>query len=121
MAPLNKTTAAGMRINPGKLKEELEAVYTFLEEQKAPQRLFASDASLWKTDSEQVKSINNRLGWLKVPDTMLQEADELAAFANQIKGEGYKYVMLLGMGGSSLCSEVAREMYCTAQIIQDSP
>ena len=115
MAPLNKTTAAGMRINPGKLKEELEAVYTFLEEQKAPQRLFAADASLWKTDPEQVKSINNRLGWLKVPDTMVQEADELAAFADQIKGEGYKYVVLLGMGGSSLCSEVARETFGSAE------
>ncbi len=94
-------------INPGKLKSEIESGYAEADKNKAGQRLYERDASLWKTDAENVKSINNRLGWLD----LATDAKDLIAFAGQIKSEGYKHAVLLGMGGSSLCSEVARETF----------
>jgi transaldolase/glucose-6-phosphate isomerase len=95
------------KINPGNLKKEVEAGSTEWNGKQAAKRLFEKDASLWKTDEENVKSINNRLGWLDVPTN----AKELVDFATQIKNENYKHAVLLGMGGSSLCSEVARQTF----------
>jgi glucose-6-phosphate isomerase len=106
-----QATTSEQKINAGKLNPELEAAFASLNEKKASQRLFDKDASLWKTDPVNVKSINNRLGWLSLPEDMLAKADELISFAAQIKSDGYKHAVLLGMGGSSLCSEVARETF----------
>ena len=94
-------------IKPGSLKDKLESSYTALDKQHASTRLYDRDALFWKSDSENISSINNRLGWLDVPTN----AKELIEFATQIKSEGYNHAVLLGMGGSSLCSEVARQTF----------
>ncbi|HYP29815.1 MAG TPA: bifunctional transaldolase/phosoglucose isomerase [Blastocatellia bacterium] len=74
-------------------------------------RIWGKDASLWKTDPEHQKIISNSLGWLTVPRRMLDEADEIRAFADQIREEGFAHVLVLGMGGSSLCPEVFRRTF----------
>ncbi len=53
---------------------------------------------------------------LALPQDFSKKADDLIAFVNQVKGEGFKYAVLLGMGGSSLCSEVARETFLALQM-----
>src|SRR6185295_17313396 len=73
---------------------------------KIAERIWARDASLWKTDAESVKIINNSLGWLTVADEMLRVAGELTEFAESIRERGFQHVMVCGMGGSSLCPEV---------------
>jgi transaldolase/glucose-6-phosphate isomerase len=101
------STGSIQKIIPGKLKDEIEAGYADMDKKHAAQRLFDRDALFWKSDAENIMSINNRLGWLDVPTN----TKELIDFAMQIKNEGYIYAVLLGMGGSSLCSEVARETF----------
>lgn len=73
---------------------------------KVAERIWARDASLWKTDAESVKIINNSLGWLTVAEEMIEVADELTSFAESIRARGFQHVMVCGMGGSSLCPEV---------------
>ncbi|HEV8167777.1 MAG TPA: hypothetical protein VGP59_00485, partial [Pyrinomonadaceae bacterium] len=73
---------------------------------KVAERIWARDASLWKTDEASIKNINNSLGWLTVADEMLGVAGELAEFAESIRERGFQHVMVCGMGGSSLCPEV---------------
>ena len=73
---------------------------------KVAERIWARDASLWKTDEASVKNINNSLGWLTVAGEMLGVADELTSFAASIRERGFQHVMVCGMGGSSLCPEV---------------
>ena len=99
------------QISPGSLKSELNATYAGLDEKQAGRRLFIKDPYIWSDDAVKIKSVNNRLGWLKLPDN----ANELTEFAKQIKDDGYKHAVLLGMGGSSLCSEVARETFGSAE------
>ncbi len=70
------------------------------------ERLRAKDASLWKTDPKAQAAIRNRLGWLDLPSLMAGEAKNLSAFASEIAAAGFSHVVLLGMGGSSLCPEV---------------
>ena len=69
-------------------------------------RIWRKDASLWKSDDESAKVIKNSLGWLTVADEMLGVVDELTAFVDSIRSSGFRYVMVCGMGGSSLCPEV---------------
>jgi len=99
------------KINFGNLKDEVTASFGSLDELQAGKRLFGRDAYFWKPEPEHIKSINNRLGWLILPDNIEQKVRELNDFTKEVQGEGYQYAVLLGMGGSSLCSEVARDTF----------
>ena len=55
-------------------------------------------------------SIQTRLGWLDAPSGMHAHDQELADFVRQARRDGLTDVYLLGMGGSSLCAEVLREV-----------
>jgi transaldolase/glucose-6-phosphate isomerase len=57
------------------------------------------------------KIIRNSLGWLTVARLMLERAGEIDEFAREVRDEGFTHVMLLGMGGSSLCPEVLRRTF----------
>ena len=75
------------------------------------QRLWSRDLTLWKDDSEHQRIIANSLGWLTVPEKLLEEAPALSAFAEEIRRDGIRHVLLMGMGGSSLCPEVFRRTF----------
>ena len=102
-----------LHISPGDLKKGTDAAYASLDEKRASRRLFAKDPYLWKSEPLQAKTILNRLGWLTFPESFEQSTGEFISFSDQVKQEGYEYVVLLGMGGSSLCSEVARDTFGT--------
>ena len=74
-------------------------------------RIWLKDPTVWKADEAHQKIIRNSLGWLSVPGKMSAVADEITAFADQIRSSGFKHVMLCGMGGSSLCPEVFRQTF----------
>jgi glucose-6-phosphate isomerase len=71
------------------------------QEQNKTRRLWARDATLWTGGDEAAW-----LGWLDLTSALLQETRPLAAFAEEVKREGFSHAVLLGMGGSSLCPEV---------------
>ena len=75
------------------------------------QRLWSRDVTLWKDDPEHQKIIASSLGWLSLPEMLLEEAPQLNAFAEEIRGEGFNHLLLMGMGGSSLCPEVFRRAF----------
>ena len=64
-------------------------------------RLWQRDASLWTGEDEA-----NWLGWLGIADEQLASAAKLKKFADEVKSAGFSDILLLGMGGSSLCPEV---------------
>jgi transaldolase/glucose-6-phosphate isomerase len=66
-------------------------------------RLWQKDASLWTNTDE-----GNWLGWLTVTGEQLASLATLKQFAAEVKKAKFKHVLLLGMGGSSLCPEVLR-------------
>jgi glucose-6-phosphate isomerase len=59
---------------------------------------------------EVAEAILNRLGWLDAPVAMPARAAEVEAFRRQLSDEGLTDIYLLGMGGSSLCAEVMRDV-----------
>ena len=74
-----------------------------LEGQDFMGRLWVEDASLWKGETA---AIRDRLGWLTSPTLMRGHADDIKGFADEIRRLQFTHVVLLGMGGSSLCGDV---------------
>jgi transaldolase/glucose-6-phosphate isomerase len=67
------------------------------------QRLWQRDATLW-TGSDEA----NWLGWPDIVDEQIAQHDQLVKLAKEVQTRGFQHVLLLGMGGSSLCPEVLR-------------
>ena len=67
------------------------------------QRLWQREAKLW-TGSDEA----NWLGWLDIVDEQIAQHDSLQRIAKEIQQREFQHVLLLGMGGSSLCPEVLR-------------
>ncbi len=66
-------------------------------------RLWQRDASLWSNTDEA-----NWLGWLGIVPDQSARIQDFQKFAEDVKGAGFTHVLLLGMGGSSLCPEVLK-------------
>jgi transaldolase/glucose-6-phosphate isomerase len=96
---------------PDTLRPAVETEVTRLAKERAPSRLWESDWTLFSSDQGHEKSIKSRLGWLRSPALMQSKAADLQAFAAEIKAAGFTDVVLLGMGGSSLCPEVLGRVY----------
>jgi len=64
-------------------------------------RLWDGDASLWTGAGE-----DRWLGWLHAVDAEREQVAALHRLATDVRAAGFAHVVLLGMGGSSLCPEV---------------
>jgi transaldolase/glucose-6-phosphate isomerase len=95
----------------GAQADAFKATLARMEKEDWMRRIWRKDATLWKSDEDHQKIIRNALGWIAVVDLMEANADELAAFSRRIRDDGFTDVMLLGMGGSSLCPEVFRRTF----------
>ena len=76
--------------------------------------LWDKDPNLWRTEAEHQKVIKNRLGWLDAPGWSRERIAELEDTGREIADAGFSDVLLMGMGGSSLCPEVFRLTFASA-------
>ena len=87
------------------LSNELaDAVTNSLKEWKLSRhmsRLWARDATLWTGEQE-----NRWLGWLELTEQWEDRVEELRQLQKQVCSSGIRDLVVLGMGGSSLCPEV---------------
>jgi transaldolase / glucose-6-phosphate isomerase len=77
--------------------------------EKVADRLWRRDPTLWPAASP--RDVADRMGWLALPRMMHDQLPEISAFANEIRAEGIRHVIVLGMGGSSLAPDVFRAMF----------
>jgi transaldolase/glucose-6-phosphate isomerase len=73
-------------------------------------KLWAKDASLWSSDPQHVAIIKKALGWLDIPQHLLEEVANIQKFAKEVAAE-FAHVVVLGMGGSSLAPDIMRETF----------
>jgi transaldolase/glucose-6-phosphate isomerase len=71
-------------------------------------RLWQRDASLWSGGDEA-----DWLDWLHVVDGQRDHPEQLQAIAADVKRGGFEHVVVLGMGGSSLCPDVLSRTFGT--------
>ena len=92
----------------GGYSDALEQGLEVIQGQDILNRLWKHDHTVWKPESDEIA---NRLGWLQVPADMKDVVLELTKFTDGIREAGYRYVVLLGMGGSSLAADVFRTTF----------
>ena len=92
----------------GDAQPAVDAAVAGLVERDALRRIWDADHTLWKPDPTELA---DRLGWLTLPADMRAHADDLRAFADEVRGMGVDDVVLLGMGGSSLGAEALRSVF----------
>ena len=69
-------------------------------------RFWQKDPGLWTRDGEE-----KWLGWIDIVERQQKDLAAFAALAADVNTAGFKTVLLLGMGGSSLCPEVLAETF----------
>jgi transaldolase/glucose-6-phosphate isomerase len=88
---------------PAALNTQVEAAIEDWKMAGKVRRLWARDASLWTNSDE-----SSWFGWLGITEDQLAHKEVFENLAAEIKKEGFKHALLLGMGGSSLCPEVLK-------------
>ncbi|MFQ5741158.1 MAG: bifunctional transaldolase/phosoglucose isomerase [Acidobacteriota bacterium] len=91
---------------PADLNAALESTLEDWRANGKARRLWSGDASLW-THGEESKW----LGWLGITDDQSDRIKELNRLAGEVKKAGFTHVLLLGMGGSSLCPDVLKHSF----------
>ena len=95
--------------NPAAL-EVARRVLRELVERNVPQRIRQRDHTVWRRNP---REISDRLAWLDAGEFLRPHLPELWELVRQVRQEGYRDVVLLGMGGSCLGPEVLRHAYGT--------
>jgi transaldolase/glucose-6-phosphate isomerase len=85
---------------PADLRRDVDALLADWESGAKVARLWDGDATLWTGSGEE-----RWLGWLAVERERVR-VDEWRRLRAQARAAGLDHVMVLGMGGSSLCPEV---------------
>ena len=98
-----------LRLHRG--QKAVDALLADMAKRDFVRRFLAKDATLWKPDEDHARVVKNRMGWLDVAGRMIDRAADLKAFAAEVRDEGVRHVVLLGMGGSSLCPDVLRQTF----------
>ena len=87
----------------GPLSGEFEKLSEQVRQNNIVSRIFDRDFSIW---SDNPNEILNRLDWLTAPVEMRKKIPEILNFVEEVRRDGIKKALLLGMGGSSLAPEV---------------
>ncbi len=105
MKPREDSGTIRARLNyrlPDEDAAEVEATLEEWQREEKARRLWARDAALW-TGADEAEW----LGWLWIAQMQLDtHLGRLQRFADEVKAEKFSDILLLGMGGSSLCPEV---------------
>lgn len=91
---------------PTEVAAEVQASLTAWNDADRVRRLWDRDPSLW-TDGDE----HRWLGWLDITDQQLAHLPLLTNLAGETWRRGFTHVLLLGMGGSSLCPEVLKTTF----------
>jgi transaldolase / glucose-6-phosphate isomerase len=89
----------------GTLQPAVDEAVAKLQQEDAPRKVWSRDTSFWVPGTEPEKW----MGWLSVGEKMLEQVDKLEARAEEARD--YSDVVLMGMGGSSLCPDVFRATF----------
>jgi len=100
-----------MSLHLGGYDAAVEARLHALEEEEFAARLWRGDPGLWTTDPEVGASIRGSLGWLQVAEKMEDQLGDLARFVAEVRQAGFRHVVHMGMGGSSLAPLVFQRAF----------
>jgi len=74
-------------------------------------KFFAPDTALWATEPSEVDEVLHRLGWIDAPISNRAIIEEANHLLKDLKKDGFTHALVVGMGGSSLASEVFSKIF----------
>ncbi len=92
----------------GKYQAAVDKALSSMRDNNTIQKIWNFDYMVWEDDPTE---ISNRLGWLHIPEVMVDALPGIRKVVADVKADGYKNVLLMGMGGSSLAPMVIRETF----------
>ncbi len=95
----------------GRYQAALQDRLANMAETQFSRRLWQKDPSLWKEAPKEQEYIRNALGWMHVTEKMEENLSELEEFKKEILEAGFKHVLHMGMGGSSLTPLVFERIF----------
>src|SRR2546423_8899671 len=95
---------------PRELSGTVESTLKDWNKQEKVKRLWARDSSIWTAHDE-----DKWLGWLTIVDEQQSNIRRFANFAAEVKDANFSDVLVLGMGGSSLCPDVLSKSFRTSE------
>ena len=102
----------GLKLHIGRYQRRVNRRVKDWQAAQFASRVWQKDYTLWSKEPQ--PELTDRLGWLELPERMEKQVAGLRAFADQVKADGIKHVVLLGMGGSSLAPEVFQQTFGNA-------
>ncbi len=93
---------------PGLYQDRVAGALRQAEADRLIQRIWEHDHTLWDPDPAE---ISNRLGWLGIIESIQEQVPRILSFVDGVRSDGFKNVLLLGMGGSSLAAEVFQKTF----------
>ncbi len=100
-------------ISAGRLRPSYDKALAKIERVEAMRRIMTRDASAYGGTEILHEKITNRLGWVDIAGKMRRKAAEIEAFGQSVLQDGLRHVVLLGMGGSSLCPDLFGRVFGT--------
>jgi glucose-6-phosphate isomerase len=86
---------------PAELRDAVDQAVADWTKNSKVARFWQKDPSLWTNDGEE-----KWLGWIDIVERQQQELAAYAALGAEVETSNFQTILLLGMGGSSLCPEV---------------
>jgi transaldolase / glucose-6-phosphate isomerase len=90
----------------GHLADSVVDRVALLQKEDLPRRIWSIDAHIWTDEPAGRHEIRKRMGWLYLPEKSRAILPEISFFKDEVLSGGFKRILLLGMGGSSLAPEV---------------
>ena len=108
----SKHTPQGMlQISFGAVKDAYRKAIKKAERAGAIQQVMQRRPDVFTRNKSVERLIANRLGWVDSASLMRRRVGAIEKFGNAVLADGIKHVVLMGMGGSSLCPEMFGLMF----------
>ena len=91
---------------PSELRGAVDAATADWQANRKIERFWKKDPSLWTSDGEE-----KWMGWIDIVERQQKDLSALAELGGDVRSADFKSVLLLGMGGSSLCPEVLAKTF----------
>ena len=95
-------------VQTGKYQKKIDETLEKVKDQKIAERIWKNDFTIW---SDKPDEIVNRLGWLNSTKETGAALNEINSLVDEVREEGFKNAIVLGMGGSSMAPEVFSLMF----------
>ncbi|GAB2477108.1 glucose-6-phosphate isomerase [Hymenobacter qilianensis] len=104
-------TVASATMQLGESQTAIDAKIKEFNGKNFTEGFWQKDAALWTQDAEAQQSVRSFMGWLRVAETMVQAVPEIEQFVHEVKAAGFKHVVVMGMGGSTMAPIVFKESF----------